>query len=114
MAKFLQNKKSSFIRFIKENGLSVNLLLLLGISAYIIIGIDLESELAVQKEEISSVVATLTNSLNTLSFDSADILIVEPPELGVIQTLNINPVTTHVTDFPKGRSPPVLLSSTVV
>ena len=54
------------IRFLKGNSLSVNVLLLLGITAFILIGADLESDLAVQKDEIAQVVSILSDSEDTV------------------------------------------------
>ena len=96
-----------FLDFVCENGISVNFLLASAIVTYLIIGIDLETELAVQKEEIASVVATLTNSINTLSLNATDVIVTEPPVLAILLTYDVITPITDVTDFPKGRSPPL-------
>jgi hypothetical protein len=107
----LQNKFDKYvirvIDFVTENGLTVNFLLAAAIVTYLIIGIDLETELSVQKEEIDSVVATLTNSINTLSLNSTDIVVTEPPVLAILYSYDVITPITDVTDFPKGRSPPL-------
>ncbi len=107
MNDFLKKYYCKFTAILTDNGNKVNLLLLIGLVTFIVIWVDLDSDLAVQKNEIESVVATLTNSINTLSIDSSAILLIEPPVLGVISVNNFNPSITHVIDFPKGRSPPL-------
>ena len=92
---------------IRENGFNVNFLIFISIFTFVIIGIDLDSYLAVQKDEIDSVVATLTDSINTLNLDATNVLIIEPPLLGVISSFNEILKTTFVIDFPRGRSPPL-------
>lgn len=92
---------------IRENGFEVNFLIFISIFTFVIIGIDLDSDLAVQKNEIDSVVATLTDSINTLYLDATNVLIIEPPLLGVISSYNEILKTTFVIDFPRGRSPPL-------
>jgi hypothetical protein len=96
-----------FLEFVNENGLAVNFLLGAAIVTFVIIGIDLETELAVEKEEIASVVATLTNSINTLSLNSTDIVVTEPPVLAILYSYDVITPITDVSDFPKGRSPPL-------
>jgi hypothetical protein len=100
-----------FIEILKENGLEVNLLLLVALVTFVVMWVDLDSDLAIQKNEIDSVVATLTNSINTLSIDVSSILIIEPPFLGILTTYNFNPTNTDIIDFPKGRSPPLQIQS---
>jgi hypothetical protein len=74
------------IRFLKGNSLSVNVLLLLGITAFILISADLESDLAVQKDEISQVVSVLTDSEDTVGIAPEADMIIEPPLTGVLIT----------------------------
>jgi hypothetical protein len=93
--------------FLSENGSKVNFLLFAAFLTFLIIGIDLDSDIAVQKDEIDSVVATLINSINTLNLDATEVLTIEPPLLGVLSSFDIKPHTNEVSDFPTGRSPPL-------
>jgi hypothetical protein len=93
--------------FFKQNSFTVNILLFLGLFTFLVIGIDLDSELAVQKDEIDAVAAILTNSLNTLSLEASDILIVNPPLIGVLSDYELILSNAYVIDPHRGRSPPL-------
>ncbi len=107
MKGFIKTYYPRFVEILKENGLQVNLLLLVALVTFVVMWVDLDSDLAVQKNEIDSVVATLTNSINTLSIDSSTILVIEPPFLGILASYEYKPTNTDILDFPKGRSPPL-------
>ena len=82
MAKIKQNIRHNFGRFFSSSffrGLDfkTSLIIGLGIAAYIIIVVDLTSELAAEKDEISFVIATLEKS-NTPDFTSIQISLILP------------------------------------
>jgi len=106
--KSLVNKyKQQLSAFLDENGRGVNFLLVLGITTFIIVWIDLNSELAVEKNEIEYVVAVLAKSINTLNIDTLNFLIVDPPVESVVLLYNDDYSTTDVLRNPTGRSPPL-------
>jgi hypothetical protein len=93
--------------FFKQNSFTVNILLFLGLFTFLVIGIDLDSELAVQKDEIDAVVATLTNSLITPCLEASNFLIINPPLIGFLSDYELIPSNAEVIDPHSGRSPPL-------
>ncbi len=94
------------IPVLKDNSAPVNILLLLGIVTFIIVTIDLDTELSVQKNEITQIVATLDQSINTLQLDALDNAIVEPPLVGLIPHITFLSSDNDVVTLPEGRAPP--------
>lgn len=94
------------IPVLKDNSLSVNILLLLGLFAFILITVDLDTELSVQKDEISSVVCVLDESIGTLQLDAPDIITIDPPIVGYIPPINYSNSDNDVVTFPSDRAPP--------
>lgn len=82
------------------------ILIALGITAYVIITVDLGSELAVEKDEIGYTLATLTNSLTNVNFVTHGFLIINPPFLGVVPPIIYSFLCNDIINFPKDRSPP--------
>jgi hypothetical protein len=96
------------IPFLKENNLSVNILLLLGLLAFVVITIDLDTELSVQKDEITQVVCVLDESIGTLQLDALDIITIDPPVVGYISPINYSNSDNDVLTLPSDRAPPSL------
>ena len=89
------------------NTFSVNLLLFLGLTAFILIGFDLGSELSVQKDEITVVVGNLENVI-TLSVGlsvSSNLL----PLTGLIPILHFSFSDNIFLTLSQDRAPPLSL-----
>ena len=105
MDKYLKN--SSIYKFVFENGTAVNLLIFMGFLLFVIITLDFDTELSVQRDEITYVVATLNNSVNTLDSGSNVSLIIDPPQTGVVQLIIPSFKNNDQITLPDGRAPPV-------
>ncbi len=105
------NNKIKISRFLipvlEGNSLSVNILLLLGLLTFIVITIDLDTELSVQKDEITQIVATLDKSINTLHLDVLDNSIIKPPLVGLFPLITFLKSDNDVVTLPEGRAPPL-------
>jgi hypothetical protein len=95
--------------FIKGNSREVNLILLLGALAFVIIGIDLNSELAVKNHEIDRVIAVLHHVSTCTTFLNCNFLLVEPPVIGIITSYDTSIKTFDILNLPRDRSPPSVL-----
>lgn len=90
---FIKNK----LKLLKElpsliegNSFSVNLLLLLGLTAFILISADLGSQLSAEKDEIGAVIAVLEESFSSIDLSAVIIQDIERPLLYEIPLLNSN------------------------
>jgi len=89
---------------LSQNSFSVNLLLFLGLTAFILIGIDLGSELSVQKDEITVVVGNLENVINlNVSFSGSSNPL---PLSGLIPTLHFSFSDNIFLTLSQNRAPP--------
>jgi len=94
--------------FIKNNSIQVNIILLLGAFTFIVIWVDLNSELAVEKNEIEYVVAVLENTNEAVSFADLHAFIFDLSLNGVLPIYTVPIQTNDVLSLPRDRSPPVL------
>jgi hypothetical protein len=101
----LYRKVSSFL---VENGIKANLILFLGLLAYVIIGVDFDTEYAVQQDEISYVIGVLNRSLNDAGLDILTIIDLKPPLIGLIITIDDVIVVSSTIEFPTDRAPPTI------
>lgn len=92
--------------FIADNGFQTNLILALGLLAYVIIIIDFDTDIAVQRDEIDYVVAVLSKSLNDAGLDILTIIDFKPPFQGFVFSYNEKVLFSETLEFPTGRAPP--------
>ncbi len=102
------SNKLSDIPFLKENSLTVNILLLLGVIIFVVITVDFNTELSVQKDEITQVVGTLNQSINTLHLDASVNIIIKPPCVGIIPPVTFFNSDNDIIARPCDRAPPSL------
>lgn len=108
-----QHKNTNFIKraadhpFFKELDIRSSLVLVLGMLAFVIIFVDLTSDLASEKDEISAVIATL-NKLDNPNTDvpHSGINLHECDNIIILQNLSVN--QTDVIELHPDRAPPVL------
>ena len=96
--------------FFAGTDFKINFLLGLGLFTFIIIGVDLGSELAVDRDEINSVVATLDESISSQLLNNSDNIIVNQPQTGIIIQSDFYYYTTELYNIPQDRAPPLTVS----
>lgn len=94
------------IKILKDNPLSVNILLLLGLITFVLITVDLDTELSVEKDEISTIVCILDESIGTLQLDVFDFITTDPPVVGFVPPLIYSNSYNDVVTNPSDRAPP--------
>jgi hypothetical protein len=95
--------------FLKENTLQGNVIFLLGVITFILITIDLQTELAIEKNEALSVCELTDQYDDTVTFDTPDNIKIDLPFVSNI--FYIQPNIIHVDSFTclKDRAPPSLI-----
>ncbi|MCB0723466.1 MAG: hypothetical protein KDC73_02090 [Ignavibacteriae bacterium] len=91
--------------FIKDNPPVANLILVLGIFAYILIFVDFHTEMARDKDEISSVIGVLENTNQVVDICSLSLLI-DLKVVSVIYDLDERIESSEPEITYLGRSPP--------
>jgi hypothetical protein len=94
------------LSFINGNSPQVNLIILLGALTFIIIGIDLDSDFAIKNHEIDRVIAVMQHVSTGTTFLDCNFLLVEPPVIGIIISLDTSIISYDVLNLPRDRSPP--------
>jgi hypothetical protein len=100
-------EKINRLPFIHNNSFEVNIIILLGAFAFIVIGVDLNSELAVEKNEIEYVVAVLENTNEAVSLSDLSAFIFNLSLNGVLPIYIVPIQTSDILSLPRDRSPPV-------
>ena len=98
----------SRIPVLRDNTLQINFLIVLAAFTYIVITVDLQTEMAVEKDEISSLVAVLVQSQNLSLTDVPLDIKIELPLLGIIPATSIQVTHNDVFSCLMVRGPPVL------
>jgi len=106
--RFIKNIFDRF-PFLKENTLQGNVIFLLGVITFILITIDLQTELAIEKNESLSVCELLDQYDDTPILDTFDIIKIDLPFISNI--FYSQPNIIHVDSFTclKDRAPPSLI-----
>ncbi len=89
-----------------ENSRPVDSILILLFLAFFIVGADLSKELA--KGEFVFFACILTETQTIDSFTIFDLLIFDPPVIGVIGEINFIPPVGEVAELYRGRAPPII------
>ncbi|HMS65355.1 MAG TPA: hypothetical protein PKD83_08910 [Ignavibacteria bacterium] len=100
-------EKISQTSFFRYNDFQANLILVLTIVLFIIVGIDWGTEMAKQKDEISHMVVTLTESLDFNNFCPVKSLIYIPQVIYHIHEEDIVIISFIIPEISRGRSPPL-------
>ncbi len=94
--------------FFENNDFKANLIFVLSVIFFVVAAEDLTSEMAKEKDEISFISATLTESVDCLNFNVVE-LPVYSPELITFLHIENTSVSKQVSfDFSSGRSPPLV------
>ena len=91
---------------LKGNTFSVNLLLFLGISLFILIGIDLGTELSLSKDEMGIILETENSSPLVMCIYTGAALFSEFEELGHLHLFNFSILNHEYSSCPNDRAPP--------
>ncbi|GEM_PF-3388745 len=104
---FRKKLKRNFVSdFLKENGLGVNLLLLLGFVLLVIVTVDLNTDLSVEKKEIECVFCTITPNIPHLDLNLQRVKDFVVPCVGII-LMEDDTITNRICYSPDfGRAPP--------
>jgi hypothetical protein len=96
----------SRIPVLKENTLQVNILVILFVFTYIVITVDLQTEMAVEKDEISTLTGVLVQTFNLSLIDLPFGTIIDFPLLGFIPATSIHYDHSDIFTCLKARAPP--------
>ena len=99
--------KISQTSFFRYNDFQANLILVLTITLFIIVGIDWGTEMAKQKDEISHMLVTLTESIDFTNFNPAKTLNYFPEVIYLQHVVEIILINYTPSDLSRGRSPPL-------
>lgn len=92
--------------FFEKNDFKANLIFILSVIFFIVIAEDLGSEMAKEKDEISFLSATLTESVDSINFNTIELPVYIPELITFLQTENTSFTSNLSYDFHSGRSPP--------
>lgn len=109
--KFLNASDKFFSRIplLKNNSLQLNFIILLASFTYIVITVDLQTDMAVEKGEIATFSAILTNSFNSSAVDVPFDSYLTFPLIGFIHHDTIRVIHSEVSLCLKDRAPPALI-----
>lgn len=93
--------------FFRNNDLKANLIFVLGIVFFFVLAEDLGSEMAKEKDEISFYTATMTESVNSINFNTIEPLIFTPVLIAYLTIEKTDFSDLNNCTFHSGRSPPV-------
>lgn len=93
--------------FFRNNDFKANLIFVLGIIFFIVLAEDLGSEMAKEKDEISFYTATMTESVNSIYFNTTNPLIFTPVLITYLIIEDTDFSNHERFAFHTGRSPPV-------
>jgi hypothetical protein len=101
-------KKSALFNSLKSNDIKVNLIFGLGLLLFILVAIDVESDLSVNNEEIDHVIATLLPALDftDLHLQNAEEFIIIC--VGIIIHSNDNLIDNYYYSHNEERGPPYI------
>jgi hypothetical protein len=94
------------VQFFHGNTFSINLLLFLGITFFILVGIDLGTELSLSKDEMNIILETEDSSPLVMCIHSGGSLFSELEELGHLHLLNFSILNHEYSSCPNDRAPP--------
>lgn len=93
-------------QLLQGNTFSVNLLLFLGLTGFMLIGVDLGSQLALDKDEISIVLETGNTSPVILNANTSGAIFFGLDQFGLVDPLNFTTNNQEYTSCPNDRAPP--------
>lgn len=93
----------------RENTFHANLILILGIFTFIVITIDLQTEMAIEKDEISSIVFILEQTIDTTLLNKPLILNLDFQFVGIIPETFTHRIFNEVFTCLQDRAPPSLI-----
>lgn len=93
--------------FFENNDFKANLIFVLSVIFFIVAAEDLTCEIAKEKNEISFVSATLTESVDSCNFNIIELPVYSPQLITFLQIQNTSFSRQIYCDFNSGRSPPL-------
>ena len=96
----------SRIPVLRDNTLQVNILIVLAVFTYIVITVDLQTEMAVEKDEISTLTGVLVQTFNLSLIDVPFGTTIDFPLLGYIPATSIQYDHSDIYTCLKARAPP--------
>ncbi len=93
--------------FFEGNSQEVNVLLFMGMFTFVVFVVDINSELAVEKNEIEYVVGVLQNSNQSITLVDISGIIFNLDTEGIILPYNTPIQTNDVLSLPRNRAPPI-------
>lgn len=103
-------KKISTNPFLKGNNFQANTLLFLGVITFIIICIDLNSEIAVERDEIAHIIATLSKTFNYTVSNTSSVINPDLNCLGFVPITILFFHNSYYKTLSHQRAPPCKLS----
>jgi hypothetical protein len=91
-----------------SNSQEVNVLLFLGIFTLVVFVVDINSELALEKNEIEYIVGVLHNSNESVTLADLSSIIFHLDTEGIILPYNTPIQTNDVLSLPRNRAPPIV------
>ncbi|MBK7252476.1 MAG: hypothetical protein IPI04_00810 [Ignavibacteria bacterium] len=109
MKSIIQKYYNSILQtpFFENNDFKANLIFVLCIVFFIVVAEDLKSEMAKEKNEISFVATTLTESVDSCNFNIIELPVYSPELITFLQIQNTSFSKQISFDFNSGRSPPL-------
>ncbi len=109
MKSIIQKYYNSILQtpFFENNDFKANLIFILSIIFFFVLAEDLGSEMAKEKDEISFISATLTESVDFLNFNKIGLPVYSPELITFLQIQNTSFSKQISYDFNSGRSPPL-------
>ncbi|MBS1494518.1 MAG: hypothetical protein JST55_13465 [Bacteroidetes bacterium] len=95
------------IPLLKGNSFQQNLILALAFITYLVVTIDLQTEMAIEKDEISSVAAVLDNTIDSTILDAPLDANVDFQFIGIISFTSTHTIQNNFFSCLKDRAPPV-------
>jgi hypothetical protein len=95
------------IPLLKGNTFQQNLILALAFITYLVVTIDLQTEMALEKDEISSVAAILDNTVDTTILDAPLDVQINLQFVGIIPITSSYIIHNDLLSCLKDRAPPV-------
>lgn len=96
--------------FISENSFSVNLLLLLSVFAFVIITVDLQTELAKENGEVENLVAVLSQTINNPDLTPIILSEIIPQAEENLPPVPFITADNNITSAINDRAPPTVIS----
>lgn len=111
LVSIIRNRQNNIIALFKRltsrNEFRGNLIILLGLISFTVIGFDFDTEFSVQQDEIDYVVAVLNKTETAKKIDIPTVLIYTPPSHQFVISFEESIPQSDLVEHPTERAPPV-------